>query len=153
MRPSVNFSRAWVAFLQLPSTIHAAGRPSVNFCQLPVQQKDLSSTSVNFLYGKETFHQILATFCAAGRTSDNPPATGRTSVNYRELSYGHETFHQIPSTFCAAGRPSVNFRQHSIRLGNLLSTFNNFPSGMNTFCRLSMRLLELLSSSTLCVAR
>ena len=56
----------------------------------------------------------------------------------------------IPSTFCVAGRPAVNFRQLSLRQGNLLSTSINYPYGWENFCGLpltSVLVVVLLSTS------
>ena len=44
-------------FHELPSTFLAAGRPSVQFCQLSVQQRELLSKSVKFLCNQKNFRQ------------------------------------------------------------------------------------------------
>ena len=45
---SGNFSCDSATFRELPSTFLASRRPSVQFCQLSVQQRELPSKSVNF---------------------------------------------------------------------------------------------------------
>ena len=59
--PSVKLSQLPMrleTFCQLPSIFHSAGGPSVSIRQLSVRPRDLPSTSVNFLYGWETFCQL-----------------------------------------------------------------------------------------------
>ena len=67
-----------------------------------------------------TFHRLPSTFCAASRRSV-------------KFQCGLETFRQLPSTFCAVGRTSLYFLQHSVRLGDLLSTSINFPCRQKIF--------------------
>ena len=56
-------------FFQLPSTLCAAGKPSVNFPQHSFWSDDLLCTSVNFIYSRENFCQILCNFPANRRHS------------------------------------------------------------------------------------
>ena len=63
----VSFPCRRETFCQLPSTFCVASRPSVNFSQLSVLQRN----SVNFSCDWETVGQILSTFLAAGRPSVN----------------------------------------------------------------------------------
>ena len=89
-----------------PSTFRVAGRPSVNFCQLPMWPGVLTSTSINFLFGRENFRKLPSIFHAAVCLCVQP-----------------EIFCQLSSTFCAAMRPSVNFCHLSMRLEDCPSTF------------------------------
>ena len=125
---------------QLPSTIHAARKPSVNFHQLFVLMVDLPSISVNFPAGWETFRQILLTF----RVNRRPP------INFCQL-FMHlrnvlkifvniqcirKTFCELLSTFHATRRPSVKFCQLSVWSDDLPST--NCAAGRSSinFCQL-----------------
>lgn len=126
-RPSVNFRQLSVKLVVLPSTLYAAGRPSDNFRQLSVQPGCLTSTSVNFQYSRKTCVNLPCgqeIFCHIMPTLH---ATGKHSVNFRQLSVqpvdfpttsvifptGKKTC-QFSLTFKAAGRPSITFRQYSL---------------------------------------
>ena len=113
-------------FCDLPSTSHAARRPSVNFHQLsklPGELRELSVQPGGF----------LSTFRATGRSSINrqpsvwPRELLSTSINFqcaqknfRQLSVRPGDF---SSSFRVAMRLSVNFRQLSLRPEDLLPTF------------------------------
>ena len=92
-------------------------------------QGDLPSTSVNILCGRETFRQRSSTFHEAGRPFISIPRR-------------RENFHQLPSTFRPSRRPSVNFCEITVRQGNLLSTFVNFPCGREAFRQFSVNFLS-----------
>ena len=144
----------------LPSALCAAGKHSVMVCQLSVQLGHLSSSSVNFPCHLNAFCPLPSTFSV----------TGRPSVNFVSLLCCRETFNQVPSIFrevrrpfvslpfCrvpsvkifAAGRSSVNFRQLSMQLRDLLSTFVNFLCGWETFHQVLSTFRKLLS--TFCAA-
>ena len=131
---------------ELPLTFRADGRTSVNFHLLPMQPGDFPSTYVNFPCGWETFCQPPSTLCAAEYLLVTFRATGRPSINFRQLSvqkvdlpsssvnslFSLENFRQIPSTLCAAERTSLNLCLHSVRSGDLPSTSVNFPCRRET---------------------
>ena len=111
-------------FRRLSLTFCAVGKPSINFHQHSGWPRDLLSTSVNILFDRETFrqlsvlpedlplisvdylccretfHELLSTFCAAKN---------------------------VPSNFLADWRHSDNFRPHFMYLGDLLLTFIKLP--------------------------
>ena len=113
---SVNFLQLYVRPGELPKMFYAAGKRSDNFRQFSVQSVNLSSTSVNFLCGRETFCQIPSILCATGVLP--------ISVNF---PYGLETFRQLPSTFHASGRSSDIFHQLSVQLGDFPLTSVSIP--------------------------
>ena len=63
---SVNILCGHDTLPKIPLTLGAAGRSSINFCQLSVRQRHLTSTFVKFPNSWETFRQTLSTLDAAG---------------------------------------------------------------------------------------
>ena len=127
MRTSVNFHQhfvKWETFCQLLSTSFASERPFVNFCQLYLWPEhltsifcaagDIPSAFINFLCHQETYRHLQSTF----------HATQTSSVNFCQLSVPPV---DLPSIFRAAETPYVSFRQHSVRVGDHLSTSVKFP--------------------------
>ena len=119
-RPSVNFRQyfVWQETLRqlsvwpgdlpsLLSTFYVTVGPSVKLCQLPMQLGVLTSTSINFLFGRENFRKLPSIFHAAERPSINfrqhSVRTADFSLTSVKLACGLETFWQLPSTFRAAG--------------------------------------------------
>ena len=122
-RPCVNFCRLSVWPENLLSTLRVAGRLSVNFLQLSLRPGDLSSSSVNFPFGWETFRQLSLTFRVAGRPS----------FKFHHLSMRPG---ELPSTFLVSRKHSVNFQQLYVPLEDIVSTSVNFPCSRETFCQL-----------------
>ena len=121
------------------STSCAYGIASVNFCQLSVQLRglstsvnipccqetfrnipltlrapgDLLSTSINILCSQETFRILLLIFHVAGMPSVTfyqlSVQPGDCTSYSAAILCGREIFRKLPSTFRATGRPSVNF--------------------------------------------
>ena len=140
----MNFRQLYMQPEDLPTTFHAAGRPSVNLHLLFVWPGDLLYTSVNFPCGQKSFcqlslwpgdlpYQLLSTFHMAYRPSVNFPCCWKT-------------FHQLSLTFHAAGRPSINFRQVWVPTKDP-STFVYFPCGRRPFRKISVRPRDILSTS------
>lgn len=138
--PPINFS-------PIPSTYRDAVESSVNFCQLFMQPRDLTSTSVNFQAAARppiNFQQLSAQLCdlhvyfhQLSMLPCDPPST---FVNFPCCCV---TLHQHLSTFCSATGPSINFRHiHGI--------FVHFRCIDETFWQLLWRrkVLHLLSTST-----
>ena len=124
-RPSFNFHQHSALPGGIPSASCAAGRLSINFCQLFMQWGHLSLTSVNFPCNSTTCHQLPSTFL--------PVALLSTSVN---IPCGWEIFHQLSvlpgdlpltSVYFTCDRPSANFYQLFLLLGDLLPTSINLP--------------------------
>ena len=130
---SVNFTCA-LETRQLLSNVLAAGRVSVNFCQLSVLPGEILSTYVKFLCGQKTFCQLSMRL------------GGFPSI-FVKFPCGREIFRQHSLTFRAAGRLSVNFHQllcgqktfcePSMRPGDLPSTSLTFLCGQETFLQIS----------------
>ena len=138
-------------FRHLPSTFCSIVGPSVNFCQLSMQPRDLLSTSVKYPCGHETFWQFPSTLDVAKRPSfhfHQLSALLRDLLSaYVNFPCSQKTFCQLPPTsvqqgelsstsvnFCAAGRPSIDFRQYLVRPGDLPLNFINSLCSWVTFC-------------------
>ena len=155
---SVNLPCCCGTFHQLLLPFHTAGGPSITLCKHFVRPPDLHSTSINFMCGRWTFHELPSTFRAASAGTsvtfrqhfmwpqdDSLPfqAAGVPSINFRQHSVLPGTFCQLlspfcavrelPSTFCAATGHFVNFCHLSVQLGDFQSTFHvaqKFPSAL-----------------------
>lgn len=106
------------------STNFPCGRESYRELSEPLGKL---SSSLSFLYVRETFHYYSSTFRFAGRpsvkfcqlsvpagtlppSSVNFPYSRETYSTSVHLLSGLEAFRQVPSTLRAARRPSVNIR-------------------------------------------
>ena len=105
---------------ELPSTSNATGRPSNNFCQLPVWPKDLSLTSagrpsVNFHKLSVRRENLLYNFCVVGRPSipfrQLFERQGDLPSTFVTILCSRETLRQFPSTFRSIMGPSVKICQ------------------------------------------
>ena len=156
---SVNFPFSQT-FYQLPSTFSATRRPSVNCRQLFVWQENLLSTFIKFPFSRENFFQvsesprdIRSTFvCVAfgQKTVCQLLSTFRAAMRFSfHQFFIRETLHQFPLLLLAAVRPFVNFRQHSVQPGHLLSTTSTFCAAGRPviFCQLSTLPRDLVSTS------
>ena len=138
MSVSLNILRGRETFLLLLSTFRAAGRLSVNFCQISMPPGYLPSPTVNFRQFSVRQGDLLSTFHAAGNLSVN---FRHITVWTGDLLSTSDTFPcgQRPSiNFLCAGKPSVNFRQVSVWPGELLSISAKFLRCQKTFHQLSM---------------
>ena len=120
---SVNFPCDQKILCQLLSTFHATRRPSANVYQLCVRPEEFQSTF---------------------REAEDLPSN---SVHF---PCSQKTFHRLLSTFGVAGRPFFNFRQHSLRPGDLMSTSMNFCAAEGpsiNFCQHSVLPGDLSSTS------
>ena len=108
-RHSINICQLSMRQKDLPSTFHTTARHSVNLRSLFVQPGDLPSTSVNFPCGQETIREHSV-------WQGELPST---SVN---LLCIWVTFCHLPSTFRVSGRPSVKICQLSLLLKEILAT-------------------------------
>ena len=106
----------------------AAIRPSINFCEVSLRQRDFPQNSINFPCSREIFCQLPSIFCAAGNSSVIfrelcvrpvdaasisvlPVDLPSTSINFRVLGDFLLTSVNSPCN----GRIFVNFHQFSVR--------------------------------------
>ena len=172
---SVNFRQHSGRPGDLPSTFTnflCSGRLSIKFQQLlwrpdghisiSVRPGDLPSTSVNIpCAGRSSIHNLLSTFCAAGRSFVNFPqlsywpgdlpsisanlsscqksictnfiAATRTFMKFSFNRDILDNFGQLSSTFQSGGSPSITFRQFSVWPNDLLSISANLLCTQETF--------------------
>ena len=134
-------------------TFSAFAGSSVSFHQLSVRPLNIPSTSINIPCGHGTFHQfsvqlrdLSPTFRASEGPSINFPYVRGRSVNFCQLSVWLRDYQifmcqrnilSSSANIRAASGPSINLRQLSMRLQNLLSTSVNFPCIHVTFRQLA----------------
>ena len=112
---------------------------------------DCPSNSFNLSSGRETFHELLSNFCAAGRTFIHFRQLSvwldkllSSSVNF---SCGRDTFCQLLSTLCVAWRFSDNFSELSELPREFLTISVNCTCSQKTLCLLFVQPGDLPSTS------
>ena len=97
--PSTSVNLLWIreSFCEHLSTFLAAWQPSINFCHHSVWPGGLPSTSINFGCSQETFRKL-------------------TSTSMWQGDLRHLLVHPVDhlSTFCVNERPSLNLCQPSV---------------------------------------
>ena len=115
-----------------------------------MRPRDLLLITAKFLRGWETICQLPSTFVRSGHFPSSYASLLCGQNIFRHLTSTFlppGTVCNLPSTLCAAGRTSVNFRQLSIRPGDLPSTFVNITCRHLTLSQLPMRPGDLKSTS------
>ena len=146
-RPYYNFNQPSIRLGDLSTSINFLVRPadlpstSVNFlcsqktfCQLSVQLEDFPSNSFNFICHRRPSVNFLCRWETFRQLSSNLLAAGTPFGNFGQLFVWPGDLGQLQSTFHAARRPSINFRQLSMRMGDLHLTSVIVPCSLESFC-------------------